>query len=310
MTAKTKTELILTILIMLFLISCHTETPTGIDNVDPSVKILTVYTDADTLYDSASGSAYTDFSDTLLTEKLYIKAEISDDQELYKVGIIAEDVLSGLEYVVTSSSAGTNGETVISTIYRDFPVVQDTTFQQFYLKLYAADETENTAVSQTKLGLYITKPYPMILFYEDLGLVAEIEGDSVDFRNKNGELAFIQFMSKGCLSCVEEAREMKAVYADTLSYDISKFSHSLFGNDTFTEQEFRDFKLRDERLPFNCFWDGDGSVKDFFESLIGKNIENQVFAVLPNGKIEEYDYLSGSFHDWIDMMYDTAYPNK
>ena len=309
MTAIKQSVSITAVLIMLVLISCHTETPTGIDNVDPEVKILTVYTDADTIYDSASGGAYTDFSDTLLTEQLYIKAEISDDQELYKVGIIAEDVMSGSEYKVTSSSTGTNGETVISTSFRDFPIVQDAPFQRFYLKLFVSDDSENTSVSQIKLGLNITKPYPMILLYEQLGLITEIEGGSVDFRNKNGELAFIQFMSKGCLSCVEEAREMKIVYGDA-SYDLSKFSHSLFGNDTFTESEFRDFKLREERLPFDCFWDGDGSVKDFFEILIGKNIENQVFAVLPNGKIEEYDYLSGSFHDWIDLMYNTAYLNK
>jgi len=310
MTVRTKTALITLTMAMLLLISCHTESPAGIDNVDPSVKILTVYTDADTIYDSASGGAYTDFSDTLLTEQLYIKAEIGDDQELYKVGIIAEDVLSGSEYKVTSSSAGTNGETVISTSFRDFPIVQDAPFQRFYLKLFVSDDSENTAVSQIKFGLNITKPYPMILLYEQLGLITEIEGGSVDFRNKNGELAFVQFMSKGCLSCVEEAREMKAVYADTLNYDLSKFSHSLLGNDTFTELEFRDFKLRQEKLPFDCFWDGDGSVKGFFEGLIGKNIENQVFAVLPNGKIEEYDYLSGSFHDWIDLMYDTAYSTK
>lgn len=310
MTVRTKTAIITLTMAMLLLISCHTESPAGIDNVDPSVKILTVYTDADTLYDSASGSAFTDFSDTLLTEQLNFKVEISDDQELYKVGIIAEDVLSGSEYEVIISSAGTNGETVISTSYRDFPVVQDAPFQHFYLKAFVSDDSENTALSPIKLGLNITKPYPMILLYEQLGLLTEIEGGSVDFRNKNGELAFIQFMSKGCLSCVEEAREMKAVYADTITYDLSKFSHSLFGNDTFTEQEFRDFKLREERLPFDCFWDSDGSVKEFFESLIGKNIENQVFAVLPNGKVEEYDYLSGSFHDWIDLMYNTAYLNK
>jgi len=309
MTVKTKTAIITLTMAMLLLISCHTESPAGIDNVDPSVKILTVYTDADTLYDSASGSAFTDFSDTLLTEQLNFKVEISDDQELYKVGIIAEDVLSGSEYEVIISSAGTNGETVISTSYRDFPVVQDAPFQQFYLKAFVSDDSENTALSPIKLGLNITKPYPMILLYEQLGLLTEIKGDSVDFRNKNGELAFIQFMSKGCLSCEEEAREMKIVYGDA-SYDISKFSHSVFGNTSFTEQEFEELTKNVLRLPFDCFWDSDGSVKEFFESLIGKNIENQVFAVLPNGKVEEYDYLSGSFHDWIDLMYNTAYLNK
>jgi hypothetical protein len=116
-------------------------------------------------------------------------------------------------------------------------------------------------------------------------------------------------MSKGCLSCVEEAQEMKAMYSDP-SYDLEKYSHSLFGNDTFTMAEFLSFKTRDQKLPFDCFWDTGDPVKNFFEDLTGKNIENEVFAVLPNGKIEKYDYLAGSFEEWVQSMYLKAYPNN
>jgi len=153
MTVRTKTAIITLTMAMLLLISCHTESPAGIDNVDPSVKILTVYTDADTLYDSASGSAFTDFSDTLLTEQLNFKVEISDDQELYKVGIIAEDVLSGSEYEVIISSAGTNGEyCYIDQLQRFSGSSGCYLFQQFYLKAFVSDDSENTALSLIKLG--------------------------------------------------------------------------------------------------------------------------------------------------------------
>ena len=185
--------------------------------------------------------------------------------------------------------------------------MQEAPFQKFYLRINAYDKSENK-VTSTKTGFYVTKPYPMNLFYEDLGLVKEIQGDSVDFREKHGKLAFVQFMTKGCLSCVEEAQDMKIMYSDT-SYDLEKYSHSLFGSEFDNEAEFLSFKTRDQKLPFDCFLDETGSVKDFFENLIGRDIENEVFAVLPNGKIIAYDYLAGSFTDWIHLMYETAYAN-
>jgi len=296
--------------LVMLIISCHTETPVNIDNQVPSAEIVMIYNDTDTLYNSDDSLfSFTNFADTLLTETFSIKVLVEDNSEIYKVSLVAEDSLTGIENEIKTVKDVNDGELIISVNYKYFPIVQDAPFQKFYLKIIAYDESENWK-SSSKFGFNITKPYPMNLFYDELGLIKEIQGDSIDFREKHGKLAFIQFMSKGCLSCVEEAQEMKLMYADTLSYDLSKYSHSLFGNDTFTEAEFLSFKTRDQKLPFDCFWDGTGTVKVFFESLLGKQIENEVFAVLPTGKIIVYDYLDGSFTDWIHSMYDLSYPNK
>jgi hypothetical protein len=294
--------------VLFSLISCHTETPLGIDNQNPEAEILMIYNSTDTLYNALDSLLiFTDFSDTLLTDQTNIKISVSDNNELYKVCLVAEDYFTGFENEIKTVKDVNDGALIMSVNYKDFPVVQDAPFQKFYLKINVYDESENKKTT-TKSGFYITKPYPMNLFYDELGLIKEIQGDSVDFREKHGKLAFIQFMTKGCLSCVEEAQDMKVMYSDT-SYDLTQYSHSLFGSEFSSEADFLSFKTRDQKLPFDCFLDEAGSVKGFFETLIGRDIENEVFAVLPTGKIIAYDYLAGSFTDWIHLMYETAYPN-
>ncbi|OGE84099.1 MAG: hypothetical protein A2Y39_01255 [Candidatus Delongbacteria bacterium GWF2_40_14] len=295
--------------LLILIISCHTETPVNIDNQLPSAQIVMIYNTTDTLFNAEDSLlSFTDFQPSILEGTHYMKIMLSDNQKLYRVILGAEDHLTGDSYIIKTLNDPQEGEITLEFDYRDFPVVQEQNPQEFYLSASVSDESENK-ISTSKLGFKIVKVFPFNMFFDALGKIEEIEGDSVDFRSKNNKLAFIQFMSKGCLSCVEEAQEMKLMYADTLSYDLSKYSHSLFGNDTFTEAEFLSFKTRDQKLPFDCFWDGTGSVKEFFESLLGKQIENEVFAVLPNGKIITYDYLAGSFTDWIHSMYDLSYPN-
>ncbi|MBU4486331.1 MAG: hypothetical protein KKD38_05330, partial [Candidatus Delongbacteria bacterium] len=233
---------------------------------------------------------------------------LSDNNGLYKVCLSAEDYFTGEDWEIKTIKNIQNGELTVSSIYKDYPVVQDSPFQKFYLKITASDESENS-ITSTKLGFYITKPYPFNLFYESLVLIKEVDGDSVDFREKHGKLGFVQFISKGCLSCVDEAKAMKEMYLDTTYYDLDLYSHSLIGNYTFTEAEFKSFKTRDYKLPYDCFYDNPGNIKHFFETLLGKQIENEVFAVLPDGKIFEYNYLEGNFTDWIRSMYCRAYPN-
>ena len=295
--------------LLILIISCHTETPVNIDNQLPSAQIVMIYNTTDTLFNAEDSLlSFTDFQPSILEGTHYMKIMLSDNQKLYRVILGAEDHLTGDSYIIKTLNDPQEGEITLEFDYRDFPVVQEQNPQEFYLSASVSDESENK-ISTSKLGFKIVKVFPFNMFFDALGKIEEIEGDSVDFRSKNNKLAFIQFMSKGCLSCVEEAQEMKLMYADTLSYDLSKYSHSLFGNDTFTGAEFLSFKTRDQKLPFDCFWDGTGSVKEFFESLLGKQIENEVFAVLPNGKIITYDYLAGSFTDWIHSMYDLSYPN-
>lgn len=291
------------------LISCHTETPVDIDNQDPSVELLMVYNGTDTLYNSEDTLAvFTDFMDTLLTETINFKVLVSDNNNLYKASLVAEDYFTGIEKEIRIVKSIESGELTISLNYKDFPIVQDIPFQKFYIKINLFDESENKVTSE-KLGFNITKPYPFNLFFDALGLVKEVEGDSVDFREKHGKLGFVQFISKGCLSCYEEAQTMKEMYLD-LTYEPDLYSHSLIGNYTFTEAEFKSFKIRDYKLPYDCFYDNPGNIKDFFEGMVGKEIENEVFAVLPNGKIIEYDYTEGEFIDWIHAMYALAYPNN
>ena len=291
------------------LISCHTETPLNIDNQNPEAELILIYNDTDTLYNSADTSAvFTDFQQSILEGTHYVKIRLADNGDLYKLVLNAEDNLTAVSYPISGLNEPSEGEITLSFKYKDFPVVQEQNPQEFFISATVNDESENK-VNTAKLGFKVVKVFPFNLFFDQLGLIKEIQGDSVDFREKNNKLAFIQFMSKGCLSCVEEAQEMKLMYSDP-SYDLSKYSHSLFGNDTFTEAEFLSFKTRDQKLPYDCFWDSTGSYKDFFEQLLNKQIENEVFAVLPNGKIIEYNYLEGDFTTWIHSMYSLAYPNK
>jgi hypothetical protein len=296
--------------LILSFMSCHTETPMGIDNVDPKINLIQVYTDADTLYNAEDSTlVFKDFQENIIEGNYYFEFSASDDQEIYRLDIMAGDKYSDDAFKIGSaSSVPENGQVTFTLTYKEFPVIQDQNPQEFFIFGKVTDESENSLES-VKLGFNVIKVFPFDLFYDALGEIVEIEGDSVDFREKNGKLAFIQFMSKGCLSCVEEAQAMKAVYADP-AYDLSKFSHSLFGNNTFTEAEFKSFKIRDYKLPFDCFWDGTDSYKTFFEGQLGRVIENEVFAVLPNGKIVIYNYLEGSFEDWVLATYNTAYPTR
>lgn len=296
-------------LVLMALISCHTETPVNIDNEDPSVELLMVYNDTDTLYNSDDTlTVFSDFQLSLLEGNYFFKISTADNQDIYDISLIAEDRISGLSYEIKSVSAPQQGESIISTTYKDFPLVQEDNPQEFYLSVKVSDESENT-VQSGKYGFKVVKVFPFNLFFDALGLVKEVEGDSVDFREKNNKLAFVQFISKGCLSCYEEAEIMKEMYLDP-TYDLDLYSHSLIGNYTYTEAEFKSFKTRDYKLPYDCFYDNPGNIKVFFEGLVGKEIENEVFAVLPNGKIIEYDYTEGEYIDWIHGMYALAYPNN
>jgi hypothetical protein len=312
MKIKTRIMLVLTALSAVFLsiVSCHTETPLGLDNVKPEIDLILAYTGTDTLYNANDSTlVFKDFQENILQGDYFFEFTSTDDQSLYSLEIYAGDKYSNSVFKLGSASSfDGSGKVKFNITYKDFPVVQDQNPQEFFIYGKVADGSENSQIS-VKLGFNVVKVFPFDLFYDSLGEIVEIEGDSVDFREKNGKLAFIQFMSKGCLSCVEEAREMKVMYADP-AYDLEKYSHSLFGDKSFTQDEFLRFKTRDEKLPYNCFWDQVGDYKGFFEGHIGRSIDNEVFAVMPNGKIIIYNYLEGSYEDWIHATYNTAYPTR
>jgi hypothetical protein len=294
---------------LMIMISCHTETPLNIDNQNPEAELVLIYNDTDTLYNSADTSAvFTDFQQSILEGTHYIKIRLADNGDLYKLVLNAEDNETAVSYPISSLNEPSEGEIILSFNYKDFPVVQEQNPQEFFISATVNDESENK-VNTAKLGFKVVKVFPFNLFFDELGLIKEIQGDSVDFREKNNKLAFIQFMYDGCLSCVEEAQAMKAVYADT-NYDHEKYSHSLFGRKFVDEADFLSFKTRDYKLPFDCFFDNSDVVRSYFSSLVNKPIDTAVFAVLPNGKIVEYNYLEGDFTTWIHSMYSLAYPNK
>ena len=300
----------LSALILFIFTACHTETPLGIDKEAPQVEIMYIYNGPDTLYNyTYPDSSFKNFSDTLLTELWSIKAKVLDNQEIFEVKLIAEDV-DGSEYEINKLRPSDDKEILITSYYKDYPITQDSLYQDFYLKLAVSDESENVTVSAKKLGFRIAKPFPMLLFHEELGLVEEIEGDSIDFREKNGKLAFVQFMYKGCLSCVDEAMVMKDIYADP-DYDNYNFSHSLFGRKFDDEEDYLNFKKQElNRAPFDCFFDQpENRAKAFFEKMTGEVIETAVFAIMPNGTMEEYDPLL-NFEEWVIDMFHAAYPNN
>ncbi|MCK5760265.1 MAG: hypothetical protein KAH33_03160 [Candidatus Delongbacteria bacterium] len=92
-------------------------------------------------------------------------------------------------------------------------------------------------------------------------------------------------------------------------YDNEKLIHSLFGDYTFRDnRDFGSFKIENS-LPYDCFWDGTGDVKHFFEDQTGSFVGNDVFAVMPNGIMIKFDSLvDGNFEEWTHSMYQLAYP--
>ena len=148
--------------------------------------------------------------------------------------------------------------------------------------------------------------------YNELGLLRETNETVADrdFRNKIGKLAFIQFLTQGDVSCLEQAVDFKNMYED-ISFDLSKYSHSMFGDFRFTEEaDFRSY-VSTNALPYDCFWDNLGNTKNLLTSHVGYQVYNDVFAVMPNGTVIKYDLLTdGYFEPWIHSIYELAYPSK
>ena len=180
--------------------SCHTETPFNVDHESPEIESLVIYSQTDTLYSynyqDSIQPVFTDFNDTMRTEIYSYKFTISDNRSLYKVSLVAVDRFSKIEYEIKSILNPESNEFVINSSYKDYDIVQDSTFQEFNLKILAIDESENEGESD-ELGFYITKPSYLNLLYEEFGLLANTDNDPVDFREKIGKLAFIQFLAKG-----------------------------------------------------------------------------------------------------------------
>ncbi|MFO7809982.1 MAG: hypothetical protein R6V47_01245 [Candidatus Delongbacteria bacterium] len=293
-----------TLILLSFFIftACHTETPTSSSGSDASVKITVISGPAGTVYD------YTDTNpvEIILEEGTYdVGIEITDGSDLYTLAVRAE-ALTGDDYRVGSYlSDPSNGPNTIQISYKDFPVISDNDPQEFNLYAELKDFSENIYLSNS-LEVKAKNAYPFLLMHDELGKIREIGGDSVDFTEKIGELAFVQFLSNGCGSCFEEADEMKNMYKDD-TYDQAYFSHSVFGRGYDSESDFK-AEMEYRAYPFNSFWDGSDNVRSFFEALTeNDDLSTSFIAVLPSGIIEKYDYEQGDFPVWIREIYDSVY---
>lgn len=109
--------------LLLLLVSCGTDSPSGGDDTNPEVKLLMVYNDADTLYNSLDPSAFTPFGKSILPGDHKIKFKASDNESLYKLTLFAEDTITGVKYEIKSISSPTSNDTLITFTYDMFSVV-------------------------------------------------------------------------------------------------------------------------------------------------------------------------------------------
>ncbi len=203
-----------TTMVSFLLVSCHTETPTSIDFQDPTGNITYVYDETDTLvyYDSESTMYYaitsdsvssdtTDFEDFTVLFDIHnsytFELSASDNQIIYKASLFALDTADNEVYEIKSVTYPSNNEKIQITVnYLDFTGVPNflhTDFQ-FHVKIY--DESENQS-STSSLGISTERGNILDIFYKTFGILTEVDGDQVDFRDKIGKLNVIQFYGYG-----------------------------------------------------------------------------------------------------------------
>lgn len=175
--------------------SCHTETPTAVDMQPPTAEMLMVYNDSDTLFNAADTSMHaTNFT----TEDYKIKVHVTDNDKVYQVKLMAKDVISNKSYQVAQINHPLNNTIDFIISYRDFPAVQDSLKQTFELYAKVIDESELMATSPEKLKFKIPKETPLEAMHRKFGSLTEVDSlKTVDFSQKVGKVAFIQFLGFG-----------------------------------------------------------------------------------------------------------------
>jgi len=202
-----------TIMVNLLLVSCHTETTTGIDIQNPTAQLNFIYTETDTIvyYDIDSLAFYTirgdsTSKDTVLFEDYSIildsvrtytfEVEAKDNQEIYRVSLMARDTETDLTYTIKSVLYPSVDKVEIEVDYLDFLGIPNLFENGVELYCRVNDETENTTVT-SNLGFYVEGIDFLKFFYNTLGLFTEVDGAEIDFRDKIGKLNIIQFHSYG-----------------------------------------------------------------------------------------------------------------
>ncbi|NOR45939.1 MAG: hypothetical protein GQ534_10170 [Candidatus Delongbacteria bacterium] len=179
--------------------SCHTETPVNVDYESPEITIQMIYNSTDTLFNSQDSTiTYTDFEHKIEEENgdHYFVVSAEDNGNLYSVTLFAEDEIAGISYQIESKSINSDGEVIFVITLENFPIVQGSNPQRFYLYFLVSDDTDNTSIT-TKLGIKVGKLFIQEKLYNEFGLLSNTEGDPIDFREKVEELTFFQFLAKG-----------------------------------------------------------------------------------------------------------------
>ncbi|MDA3837532.1 MAG: hypothetical protein PF574_00965 [Candidatus Delongbacteria bacterium] len=185
--------------------SCHTETPISVDYESPEVQRVVMYNIAstDTLYDSQffeinTDTSFVDFNQTLESIDGDFNFDISvvDNGNLYNVTLFAKNVIKDSLVQLGSKRIDSDGNLTFAINVSDFPAIQDSSLQQFYLYFLVSDETDNTETS-SELGFDVEKLFIQEKLYNEFGVLLNTGSNPVDFREKVEELTFFQFLAKG-----------------------------------------------------------------------------------------------------------------
>jgi hypothetical protein len=201
-----KWALFTTITAVLFLIACHMESPAGLDDETPSAKLLYIYNSMseDTILFNGpdSTASYIDFSGTIVAGDHYFIAEISDNDGIYEASLTAKDS-AGNVYTITTVKKPESGKISFKAEHTDFKAYQEGPVKKFRIGIEVRDNSENVFNSQ-EFGYRVMKSLPFDVMFNKLGIKSKVvtryswdKSDTLDFRGRNGKLAFIQFSSPG-----------------------------------------------------------------------------------------------------------------
>lgn len=294
--------------------SCHTETPTAVDLQPPKTEMLMVYNDSDTLFNAADTSMHaTNFT----TENYKIKVHFTDNDKVYQIKLMAKDVVSNKLYQIAQINYPLNNIIDFIISYRDFPAVQDSLKQTFELYAKVIDESELMGTSPEKLKFKIPKETPLEAFHRKFGLLTEVDSlKTVDFSQKVGKVAFIQFLGWACISCFDEAVDLNNFY-NSNEFDSTKCYIATIGSSPMADMDIT--YIRQKKMEVlghqpkvqDFFLDNINGVSQpldtFFDNLVGIDNSNAVYAVLPSGVILQYTY-NYVFSEWVTFVYNKYKP--
>ncbi len=293
--------------LLIYLTGCHTDTPTDFDQTAPSVKLTTVTTGEDTLYNYKNEEGFTDFSLTLSNSQSYkFSFMVEDAGEMHSLKLECASELEPSKIYTVKKTKNVSDITDFEVTGADFPIlIEEGAVQKLYISATGFDTYENSG-SSNKFGFGILKFHPLEKFDQDLGSFTEIDGDKVvNFKELSDKLVFIQLYGYMCLSCKEEAEFFNSLYNGD-NFNKEKCAIELFGvsyNGHLDSAYVKDAIKDNLDLKFDCFFDEDLRVAHWIQDYLGlSSIGNDVFAVTPNGTVLKFEH-DISFEEWVNDLY-------